>query len=314
MKYRVVLLCLVTFALLLPLGCDKADPVAPTGSTITLSASPAQVPSARGTSTITAVVRRANGTPVNPGTKVTFSTTLGTIDPVAETNSSGVAVAILHGDGRPGTAKVTATTGNVATPPTLDIALGSSAGSVTLQASPSTIPEGGGRINLVALVRDSAGLPLQGASVNFSSPVGTLASRGNFIETDANGRASDTLNLAGSDISTLSGDNFEVRVEVAGGTGQLMNDTFTIAIQRPPVAAFTFVVNNSTRQVAFKDESTPKPTSWKWEFGDGQTSTVQNPTHTYSASAGDSFLVKLTVSNAVGSSEISQQVTFTSSN
>src|SRR5690348_1607115 len=120
MKYRAVLL-LLSFALLLSLGCDKADPVAPTGSTITLSASPAQVSSARGTSTITAVVRRGNGTPVNPGTQIQFSTTLGTIDPVAETNSSGAASVTLHGDGRPGTAKVTATTGNVATAPTVDV-------------------------------------------------------------------------------------------------------------------------------------------------------------------------------------------------
>jgi PKD repeat protein len=307
MRYRVVPSLLLPLTLLAAAGCDKASPVAPAGSTITLSASPAQVASPNGTSTITAVVLRANGTPVNPGTQVRFSTTLGTIDPVAETDSTGTATATLRGDGRIGTAKVKATTGNVATPPEIDVILGSAAGSITLQATPSTVPETGGRINLLALVRDAQGRPLPGIAVNFSSPVGTLQSGGNFRNTDDNGRATDTLNLNSADLSTLTGDSFVVQVEVAGGTGQLMNDTFTVGVQRPPVADFSFVVNNSTSQVAFKDETTPKPTSWRWEFGDGDTSTQQNPTHTYSAAG--TYFVTLTVRNPVGESTITKSVT-----
>jgi PKD repeat protein len=34
-------------------------------------------------------------------------------------------------------------------------------------------------------------------------------------------------------------------------------------------------------EVEFTDESDPTPTSWAWDFGDGGTSTVQNPTHIY---------------------------------
>jgi PKD repeat protein len=33
--------------------------------------------------------------------------------------------------------------------------------------------------------------------------------------------------------------------------------------------------------VAFTDLSSPTPTSWLWDFGDGTTSTLQNPTHNY---------------------------------
>jgi PKD repeat protein len=36
-------------------------------------------------------------------------------------------------------------------------------------------------------------------------------------------------------------------------------------------------------QVAFTDRSTDNPSSWSWEFGDGATSTQQNPTHEYTA-------------------------------
>jgi PKD repeat protein len=34
-------------------------------------------------------------------------------------------------------------------------------------------------------------------------------------------------------------------------------------------------------QVTFTDRSTDNPTSWSWDFGDGATSTQQNPTHEY---------------------------------
>lgn len=45
--------------------------------------------------------------------------------------------------------------------------------------------------------------------------------------------------------------------------------------------------------VTFTDESTPTASTWLWNFGDGATSSVQNPTHTY-VTPGD-FDVTLTV-------------------
>ena len=69
-----------------------------------------------------------------------------------------------------------------------------------------------------------------------------------------------------------------------------------------PSANFTadkyWGVNNVTTH--FTDTSTGNPTSWNWNFGDGITSTEQNPTHTYSALG--SYNVSLTATNSVGSS------------
>ncbi|MEI7492817.1 MAG: PKD domain-containing protein, partial [Bacteroidota bacterium] len=56
---------------------------------------------------------------------------------------------------------------------------------------------------------------------------------------------------------------------------------------------------NVGQSVAFTDLSTNTPTSWSWNFGDGGTSTIQNPGHTYAAAG--YYTVILTVSNSAGS-------------
>jgi hypothetical protein len=62
----------------------------------------------------------------------------------------------------------------------------------------------------------------------------------------------------------------------------------------PPVSSFTF--STSGRTVIFNDTSSNTPTSWFWNFGDGFTSTSQNPVHTYAAD--NTYVVSLTVSNS----------------
>ncbi|MDY0143043.1 MAG: FISUMP domain-containing protein [Bacteroidales bacterium] len=52
--------------------------------------------------------------------------------------------------------------------------------------------------------------------------------------------------------------------------------------------------------VVFTDNSVLAATSWQWAFGDGNTSTEQNPTHTYTAEG--TYTVSLTASNGVLSS------------
>lgn len=67
----------------------------------------------------------------------------------------------------------------------------------------------------------------------------------------------------------------------------------------PPVANFSSDVSSTcTGIVKFSDKSTSGPTSWLWEFGDGTTSTLQNPSHTYSTN--NTYTVKLTATNSFG--------------
>lgn len=73
----------------------------------------------------------------------------------------------------------------------------------------------------------------------------------------------------------------------------------------PPVASFTFTA--SGLQVIFDNTSTDFVSS-TWDFGDGMTSTQNNPVHTYGAAG--TFAVTLTVRNSIGQTDsVSQFVT-----
>ena len=72
-----------------------------------------------------------------------------------------------------------------------------------------------------------------------------------------------------------------------------------------PVAAFsgTPLSGEGPLTVQFTDASTGNPTSWAWNFGDGQTSTLQNPSHTYNPGTYD---VALTVTNVLGTNALTK--------
>jgi PKD repeat protein len=73
-------------------------------------------------------------------------------------------------------------------------------------------------------------------------------------------------------------------------------------LEAPPVASFTSTPpSNQIFIASFTDTSTGEPTSWLWSFGDGSTSTLQNPGHNYAA-AGD-YTVTLVATNRFGDSE-----------
>jgi PKD repeat protein len=89
------------------------------------------------------------------------------------------------------------------------------------------------------------------------------------------------------------------------GTSKKIKQDFII-ISAMPVAAFTThpVAGLSPLDVQFVDASTGNPTQWNWNFGDGVTSTQENPLHTYTA--GGVYSVKLTVTNSIGSDSVTK--------
>ena len=76
-------------------------------------------------------------------------------------------------------------------------------------------------------------------------------------------------------------------------------------IQAVPITNFT---TNSTSScsgtIIFSDLTSNNPSSWLWDFGDGNTSTQQNPTHTYTTTG--TYDVQLISYNNFGSDTVIQ--------
>lgn len=77
----------------------------------------------------------------------------------------------------------------------------------------------------------------------------------------------------------------------------------------PPTAAFGFsfsALDSNRLRIDFQDQSNGVIDAWEWFFGDGGTSTQQNPSHLYAEP--DTYTVSLRVSNAAGSDTFSQDI------
>lgn len=73
-----------------------------------------------------------------------------------------------------------------------------------------------------------------------------------------------------------------------------------------PIAGFSFF-EDTAGKFSFTDESINNPATWFWDFGDGNSSTDTDPTHSYTM-IGD-FTVCLTVGNAAGVDQTCQNLT-----
>ncbi|MFT6960696.1 MAG: PKD repeat protein [Flammeovirgaceae bacterium] len=65
------------------------------------------------------------------------------------------------------------------------------------------------------------------------------------------------------------------------GYGQTVSDTVSVTVKQTPVADFTYEVASNNISVSFTNTSTHGD-DYSWSFGDGNTSTTESPTHTYS--------------------------------
>lgn len=96
---------------------------------------------------------------------------------------------------------------------------------------------------------------------------------------------------------------------------RLLSDELMFAYLRcqcrvdPPAAAFTAEPDSGTAplNVSFLDESSGQITSWAWSFGNGGTSSQQNPAYTFQAAG--SYAVTLTVTGPGGSATATGTIT-----
>src|SRR5262245_47292580 len=112
---RYLVIGLGVAAPLLVLSCEKSPLLAPTGSTIVLTAPNTALPT-NATLPLIAQVLESTGQPPHSGTRVSFTTTLGTIEPgTSSTDVNGQVKVMFRSGGGSGTATITAFSGGATT-------------------------------------------------------------------------------------------------------------------------------------------------------------------------------------------------------
>ena len=119
-----------------------------------------------------------------------------------------------------------------------------------------------------------------------------------------------TANTA-SPLHTYAADGTYTVKLITSNDGGTTSKTETVTVDSSPagtpVASFTSAQTPATLTMKFTDTSTNTPTSWHWDFGDGHTSSLQNPSHTYAAPG--PYAVTLDATNANGTGSVSDGIT-----
>ena len=152
--------------------------------------------------------------------------------------------------------------------------------------------------------------PITSFTSNVTSGVIPLSVQ--FIDTSINSPTSWSWNFGDGGTSTSrnpvyifrTAGTFTVTLTATNTAGsntyqQTINTQSRVALR--PVSLFNGL------SVNFRDSSTNSPTSWIWNFGDGTSSTLQNPTHVFSRAG--TYTIKLTVRNTAGTSVSQQNLT-----
>ncbi len=204
-------------------ACDKVALLAPTDSVITLSINTTTLP-VNGTAEVFATVIEPSGTPVHDGTVVTFTSTVGVMEPREARTEGGIARATFRANGQSGTARITAFSGGARVDEPLEVLVGgAAANAVTVRTEPTSVPATGGTVEVIAVVVDVSGNPLPGAPVVFTANNGVLSS--NSAVTDAGGQAR---------VSLTTSRETTVRAAVAGKEG-----TATVTLVTLPTVTVT---------------------------------------------------------------------------
>jgi len=272
--FRLYAIAVVT--VLVVVACDSVPLTSPTGSTISISIDKNVLP-LNGQATVRAVVMEVSGTPVHNGTMVTFTHTIGSVNPPEAPTVNGIATSTFLAGTSSGTGIIHAFSGPARTGSGnsssggVEVKIGAAAaGSMAVSAVPNSVSQSGGTVTVSALVLDSANNPLPGVSVLFTTSNGTLSST--TALSDSNGIARTTLTTTQTaTVTAIAGaakGDTTVTVSAAPAITITAPDTGSVGVPVAMTVAVTGGANSSPRQVQ----------SLTLDFGDGTSETRTNVT------------------------------------
>jgi Bacterial Ig-like domain (group 1)/PKD domain len=283
-------------------ACDRVPLTAPTESTIQLFSTAPSVP-LNGSVDLVATITEQAGTPVPDGTLVSFTTTLGRIEPSETRTDNGKATVKLMAGTQSGTARVTAFSGaatggsgdNATAGASVEVLIGAAAAeTVAVRAEPATVPPSGGSVQIIAQVLDGAGNLLSGIPVTFSTTAGRLSSSSAVTNANGDGRVTLTTSAAAT-VTARAGAAQAATVDVS--VGAVAAVTITASTNTPTVdQPVTFVIT-----VTPPSQGGSPIESVEIDFGDGDSADLgavsgqTSAAHTY-AEDGDRT-VRVTVTD-----------------
>jgi hypothetical protein len=270
-----VLTALATLSLVS--ACDKVPLLAPSGTVITLFPAANVVPLNGEVEIVATVIENGTtatppsngngtgttsspgaGTPVQNGTLISFTTTLGKIEPSEARTQNGQVRVKFVANGQSGQATITAFSGG-ASGKIENLLVGSAAAErVLISASPQTLGPAGGAAQISARVEDTSGAGVVGVPVTFTTNAGSLTA--SSVATDETGTARTTLNTTREATVTanVAGKTAELTIGLNPRTGVTINGPTTSVSAGQP-ASFTVGVGGTAN---VRDVSV--------DFGDGR--------------------------------------------
>lgn len=291
-------------------ACDQVPLTSPTGSTISISIDRSVLP-LNGQATVRAVIIESGGTPVHNGTSVTFSTTIGSTNPIEAQTVNGVATATFHAGTVSGTGVINAFSGAASTGSGnsssggVTVTIGAAAArGMSVSATPPSVSQSGGTVTISALVMDESNNPLPGVQVLFSSTSGTLGSTTALSDQNGVARVTFTTSQTATVTAVAGSARGEVQVVVSTAPSVTIDAPATATVGVPVAITITpqgAAGNTSPRQIA----------SVVIDFGDGTSQTLTNitgsvgVTHTYQRAGG--FTISARTSDVNGNTGIASR-------
>jgi hypothetical protein len=248
-------------------ACDKVPLLAPTGTVITILPAATNVPLNGQVELVVTVIENGTtatpppttgtpaattsspgaGTPVQNGTLVSFTSTIGRIEPAEARTQNGQVRVRFISSGTSGTARITAFSGGASG--TLDnLLVGTAAAArIIVTATQQTLGSNGGSTEILARVEDTAGTALPGVPVTFTTNAGTVNPTSTV--TDSSGIARTTLTTSTAAVVTAAAgaQTGNVTVAVTPNLGLSLQATPNPASTGVPV---TFTIATAATGVA----------------------------------------------------------------